>query len=282
MSEEDQSHEQGSQGHRNLWGSVAALGRLPIRYLSYLLDILGLISVALLASKDIFSDSRRPIFIELFQRQLYKTGVRSLYVISVIAMIIGVLMMSRLYSYFPKSVIEEQYAHFFVIVVVRELAPLISGIILIAMSATASTAEIGFLRVFGEFEVLNGLNINPVFFFLVPVFFAYPLSLALMMIYFDAICLLSAYISTLWSDSSVEFSSFVISVLDAIEFNEMAISLVKAMLGGMLIGVISIHYGAKAKDSFEDISEAISKSTTAQIIVFLLLNVILSLVGYSQ
>jgi phospholipid/cholesterol/gamma-HCH transport system permease protein len=50
----------------------------------------------------------------------------------------------------------------------------------------------------------------------------------------------------------------------------------------MLIGVISIHFGAKATESFEDVSEAISNSTTTQLMAFFLLNVVLSLLAYTQ
>jgi phospholipid/cholesterol/gamma-HCH transport system permease protein len=192
------------------------------------------------------------------------------------------LLMACLFAWFPQQVLEEQYAHFFVVVVVRELGPLISGVILIAMSATATTAEIDFLRVFREFEVLNGFGINPVFLFLLPVFFAFLLSLVLMMSYFDCICIVSSYAFILLSDPSVPFLPFVSGIVDEIVFNEEAINLVKAVLGGMLIGVISIYSGARATESYEDFSDAIAKSTTSQLLVFFLLNVMLSLLACSQ
>ncbi|HKI74596.1 MAG TPA: ABC transporter permease, partial [Pseudomonadales bacterium] len=143
--------------------------------------------------------------------------------------------------------------------------------------------EIGFLRVQREFQVLHGLGINPVYMFLLPVFFAFPISLLLMFIYFDFICILSAYAMILLTDpSSVSFMHFLTSILDQISWNEIAINTVKALLGGMVIGVISIHFGAKATHSFEEVSEAISNSTTSQLMAFFLINVVLSLLAYTQ
>ncbi len=261
---------------------VAAIGRWPREFVTYVLDIIGLISVALSATRDILEPSRRKIFLELFMRQLYNTGVKALYINGVIAIFIGALLMSRLFEYIPRQVIAEQYGNLFVIIVFRELGPLISGIILIARSATAVTSEIGYLRMSREFQVLRGLGINPVFMFLLPVFFAFPISLLLMFIYFDFICILSAYVFIWFSDPSLGFIDFLTSILKQISINEIAINAVKAILGGMVIGVISIHFGARAEDSFDDVSQAISNSTTSQLMVFFLINVVLSLLAYTQ
>lgn len=261
---------------------VDAIGRWPREAIAYLLDIVGLISIALSATGDIVRSKRRHIFLDLFVRQLYNTGVKALYINAVIATFIGALLMSRLFDYIPRQVITEQYGYLFVVIVFRELGPLISGIILIARSATAVTSEIGYLRMSREFQVLHGLGINPVFMFLLPVFFAFPISLFLMFIYFDFICILSAYAVIWYSDPSIEFMAFLGSILSQISANEVAINAVKAILGGMVIGVISIHFGARASDSFEDVSRAISNSTTSQLMVFFLINVVLSLLAYTQ
>lgn len=261
---------------------VDAIGRKPREILTYILDIIGLISVALSASKEILKPKRRQLFMSLFVRQLYNTGVRALYINFMIAVFIGALLMSRLFDYIPKQVLAEQYGYLFVVIIFRELGPLISGIILIARSATAITSEIGYLRIAREFQVLHGLGINPVFMFLLPVFFAFPISLFLMFIYFDFICILSAYVFIWFSDPTVQFLEFLGSILHQITLNEVAINAVKALLGGMMIGIISIHFGAKAEDSFDDVSEAISNSTTSQLMMFFLINIVLSLLAYTQ
>ncbi|MFT7133248.1 MAG: phospholipid/cholesterol/gamma-HCH transport system permease protein, partial [Cyclobacteriaceae bacterium] len=247
-----------------------------------LMDIIGLISVALASSVHILAPHRRQIFVGLFIRQLYNTGVKALYINGVIAIFIGGLLMSRLFDYVPRQVLSTQYSYLFVVIVFRELGPLISGIILIARSATAITSEIGYLRMTREFQVLHGLGINPVFMFLLPVFFAFPISLFLMFIYFNFVCLLSAYVFILFSDPGLNFLEFLTNILNQISLNEIAINSVKALLGGMMIGVVSIHYGARATSSFDDISTAISSSTTVQLMIFFMLNVVLSLLAYTQ
>lgn len=261
---------------------METFGRFIRENVGYLLDIVGLISIALKSSKHLLKPNRRGIFFTLFTRQLYNTGVRALYINAVIAVFIGALMMSRLFQYIGTDLLSDQYGYLFVVVVFRELGPLISGIILIARSATAITSEIGFLRVTREFQVLYSLGINPVFMFLLPVFFAFPISLLLMFVYFDVVCILSAWVVIAVSDNPVSFFTFLSSILEQITINEIAINAVKAILGGIVIGVISIHFGARANDSFDDVSNAISNSTTSQLMAFFLINVGLSLLAYTQ
>ena len=136
----------------------------PIAQLSStVMDLIGLISVALAASKLLFEKKRRGIFMALFYRQIYNTGVRALYINGAVAVLVGTLLISRLFDYIPNQVMEDQFGYLFMVIVFRELGPLISGVILIARSATSITAEIGYLRLRREFQVLNGLGISPVF-----------------------------------------------------------------------------------------------------------------------
>jgi phospholipid/cholesterol/gamma-HCH transport system permease protein len=277
--EGDQKSDQPSP---NSWRIIEFFGRKPSEVATFLFDIIGLVSIALAASKHLVNPKRRRIFLNLFIRQLYNTGVRALFINGMIAIFIGALLMSRLFEYIPRQVISTQYSYLFVVIVFRELGPLISGIILISRSATAVTSEIGFLRMTREFQVLHGLGINPVFMFLLPVFFAFPISLFLMFIYFDFICLLSAYVVIWLSDGDISFLAFLTNILEQITLNEVAINAVKALLGGVMIGIISIHFGAKATNSFDDISNAISNSTTSQLMSFFLINIVLSILAYTQ
>ena len=247
-----------------------------------IMDLIGLISVALAASKLLLEKKRRGIFMALFYRQIYNTGVRALYINGAVGVLIGTLLISRLFDYIPKQVLEEQFGYLFMVIVFRELGPLISGVILIARSATSITAEIGYLRLRREFQVLNGLGISPVFLFLLPVFFAFPLSLLLMFIYFDLVVFLSSYAMIWLADPSADFFALLSAILNQISLNEIAINGLKAVLGGMMIGVISIHFGAKVENSFTEVSDAISNSTTTQLMVFFVINILLSILAYTQ
>ena len=70
------------------------------------------------------------------------------------------------------------------------------------------------------------------------------------------------------------------AVLDQIQNSELLINALKALLGGLVIGLVSIHFGLKVNKDHLSISDAISTSVTIQLAVFLVLNVLLSYLAY--
>lgn len=261
---------------------IGKIGQGILTFFTFNIRLYGLVITTLKQCKHLIDPKKRKIFNYLFMRQLYNTGVRAAYVNTVIAVLVGWGLMSQAYVLLPPSTgLTEQYAQFFVIVVIRELGPMISGIILIARSAAAITSEIGYLRLSNEFENLDAMRMDPVFVLLLPVFFAFPVSLFFMFFYFDVVCIVASYlVLTLIYDLRLDFTLFISSIVSQISMKEVVLSVAKAFLGGSLIGLISILYGASVGGRFTDISRAISNSTTTQLLGFFVLNIFLSILAY--
>ena len=132
----------------------------------------------------------------------------------------------------------------------------------------------------GEFNVLRGLGVNPAYVFLLPVVIAFPASLLIMFIYFDIVVFVSSYVMIWFSDSSVEFTGLSLAVLEQIQSRELLINALKALVGGLVIGLVSIHFALRVSKDHLSISNAISASVTVQLALFLMLNLLLSYLAY--
>lgn len=261
---------------------LGKLGHIATKHFTMLMDLLGLFTKSLRTSSVLFSKNKFSLFWQLFIRQLYNTGIKATYVNTVIAILIGVLMMSLTYSLLGDTEhFIDYYAKLFVIVIIREVGPLISGVILVARSASAVTAEIGYLRQHQQLEVLESLRISPLFLLMLPVFYAFPLSLLLMFFYFDLVCMLSSWLLiSLLQTQVVSLHSFMISIVAQISFTETIISASKALLAGVFIGLTCIYYGMSVEARFASISRSISGSTTSQLIILFTINILFSVVAY--
>lgn len=256
----------------------AEIGSRISGFIDYLLQITGLFVVTLRETRHLFDKRRRKLFFMLFKRQLYNTGIKAVYLNSYIAIFLGMMVAARVLVYIPEA---SNYANIYVIVVVRELGPLISGLILIARSATAITAEIGHLKLYDQFDVLHSQRVSSPFIFLLPVFFSFPISLLIMFIYFNFITMLSSwFFLSFFTDSNTAFNPFMQAILSEITMLEIVITSMKAIIGGSLIGIICIHFGSTVGERFTDISRAISNSTTSLLLMFFVLNTGLSLLAY--
>ena len=250
------------------------------RAFQFFFDVFGTAWVILKSALLLVNPGKRRLFQRLFKRLLYSTGVRAVYINVVVGTLVGVLMISKLYDYLPGEALANQFGSWFVLIVIRELGPLISGLILIARSGTAVTYEIGFLQSRGEFRVLRGLGVNPAYIFLLPVVIAFPVSLLIMFIYFDIVVFLSSYVMIWLSDPSVEFTGLSLAVLEQIQSRELVINVLKALIGGLVIGLVSIYFALRVNKNHLSISDAISTSVTAQLALFLMLNLLLSYMAY--
>ena len=262
--------------------SLGKIGHIAIIHFTILADLLGLFTKSLCTSLMLFSKNKFSLFWQLFIRQIYNTGIKSTYVNTVIAMLVGVLMMSLTYSLLGDTEhFINYYAKLFVVVIIREIGPLISGVILVARSASAVTAEIGYLQQHQQLEVLQSLRINPLFLLMLPVFYAFPISLLLMFFYFDLVCLLSSWLLiSLLQTQVISLHDFTLSIVEQISFAEATISASKAMLAGIFIGLTCIRYGVSVETKFASISQSISNATTSQLIMLFTINILFSVVAY--
>ncbi len=260
------------------WWLVGQLGAFVNHKIQHGAELLGLLTLSLRQASHLIVATRREVFWMLFKRQLYNSGYKAAYVNCVIAALLGLGLANQFTLYLQKA---ESFADIFVVVVLRELAPLISGIILIARSSTAVVSEVGHLKLNNEFEALQSQRISPVFLFILPALFAFPVSLLLMLVYFNGVAFVAAWTYMAWfTNTDITLLQLISSLTDRISFIELTITMSKAILGGTSIALISVYSGYQVGDRFTDIPRAISNSTTSLLLLFFSFNILLSVLAY--
>jgi len=241
----------------------------------YFADILGLLAVTLNQCRHLLIRSRRRVFWGLFKRQLFNTGYKAVVVNCVIATLLGIGLAERGTAYLQK---QENFADVFVLVVIREFSPLFSGVFLIARSATAITAEIGHLQLNREFAIVKAQGINPIFLFILPVFFAIPLSILIMIVYFSTVAIAASWFYiTLYTNVDWSLVQILYLIASGLGWVDIAVLMSKAIIGGALIALVSLYSGYQVGNRFTDVSRMISQSTTALLLAYFGLCVGLSL-----
>ncbi|KXI29239.1 hypothetical protein AX660_13920 [Paraglaciecola hydrolytica] len=245
-------------------------------------DLFGLFFLSVKRCSTLISAPKRAIFWLLFKRQLFNIALKSIYINVLIALLLSSLVMSRAYTLLPEGMLfSDYYAKFFVTVVVREVGPMFSALILIARSATAITFEMGHLKLHNQFEALKAQGMDPLAIFLLPVLFAFPLSLLMMQLIFVLVCLFSSYLFINFSyQADLPLQHFVQLISTQISAVDVITSILKVLFGGILIGLICIYFGSKVGNRFTEISRAIASATSLQLLLVVSINVALSIVGY--
>lgn len=142
---------------------------------------------------------------------------------------------------------------------VKEMSPVLTGMLLAGRIGAAFTAEIGTMRVNEEIDALETLGINPVRYLCVPRFVACVVMMPALVIYADVVGVLGggAVASTYFD---LPLSSYFDSVFDTLTFMDLSEGLVKGVVFGMLIATISCHRGLVTSGGARGVGEAITKS----------------------
>lgn len=256
----------------------SALGAWARRRLQMIGDLAGLLVLTLRQFSALGNPARRKLCWMLFRRQLFNTGFRATYVNCILALLLGVALADVALNLVPRM---DSFADLYVIIVIKEAAPILSGVILIARSATAVTAEIAYLQLHDEFDVLKSQGVNPTFVFVLPVLLAFPTSLLLMFVYFNTVALLSSWIYFVIAyHSPVTLFTWLDLIVQRLGLLDYLVMGLKGWIGGSVIGLLSLYAGWQVNNRFTDVSRAISNSTTSLLLFYFSLCVGLSVGAY--
>src|SRR5947209_1016029 len=152
----------------------------------------------------------------------------------------------------------------FVIIVMREFAPLVCAIVMAGVAGAAMTADLGARKIREELDALMVLGVDPIKSLVVPRFLSLALLTPLFSIYALLFGTLGGVLVTLSDGAQVGpfFSSFF-SQATTSEFLAM---IVKSSIFGMMIAVVCCYKGLTASGGAEGVGRAVNQ---AVVIAFL-------------
>jgi phospholipid/cholesterol/gamma-HCH transport system permease protein len=158
-----------------------------------------------------------------------------------------------------------------VYVVVRELGPLLTALLVLARSGTANVIELGTARALGEIEALEALGIDPVHYLVMPRVIAMALGVMALTVYFIIGTLVSGYLCAFLNDVPLRPADYFGQLAASLTGLDFVIVAVKSCLFGALIAVITCYHGLAQRLQLDEISRetvsAVGQSIIACVVV---------------
>ena len=161
-----------------------------------------------------------------------------------------------------------------VYVVVRELGPLLTALLVLSRSGTANVIELGTARALGEVEALEALGIDPVHYLVMPRVIGMALGVMSLTVYFILGALLSGYLWAFLNNVPLlpgEYFGQLAKNLTGLDF---AVLAVKSCLFGVLIAVITCYHGLAQPLQLEEVSRATIRAIAQSIIACVMLDAV--------
>lgn len=206
------------------------------------------------------------------------TGIDALPFIIVIALLVGGVVIIQGMSNLPKYGIEGYFGNLLVIIIARELGPLVTALIVISRSGTAMATEIATQKWSREILSLEIAGIDPRLYIVFPRIVASTISIFSLIIFFDFVAFMGGYIISLLS-IYIPLDTFFTNLTMSFSFKDLMATIIKSLLFGVLIPLISCYYGMMPRSKFE-IPIFVSKAVSRTLLSVVVLNVLISVLFY--
>ena len=253
-------------------------GRKITSTIEYTLEVLFMVYLSMRAAVIDQSQGFRTI-VGVISAQIYFTGWQAMPIISVLALAAGsvVIMQSNAQLTFLGNA--QMMGNLLVVIIMRELGPLITALVVIARSGTAVASEIGNMRVNREIEALEVMGINPLSFIVFPRILGGVISVLCLAFYFNIVALFGGYLVTRFV-IDMPFNFYTDALAQAIAFEDVALFLLKNGFSGMIIFVISCYQGLLVQQSSHEVPQVTTKAVVNSIIYVTLFNLAVTTLFY--
>jgi len=166
-----------------------------------------------------------------------------------------------------------------IIIIMRELGPLLTAFIVIARSATAIATEIAGMVISHEVEAYISVGVDPIEHLAVPRFLGVTISLVLLNIYFSVFGLVGSYLLAM-GFGSAQVGTYFGGLILHLSFYDILLSIMKSISFGAIISMVAVIHGFSVERATTEVPVAGLRAVSSAFALCILVNVILSALYY--
>ena len=257
-----------------LLSPVAALGRGTLSFLA----LVG--RITLFAVETISHLLRPPFYFKEFGHALLYIGYLSLPVVGLTALFTGGALALQIYAGGARFNAEAVVPSIVAIGMVRELGPVLGGLMVAGRVAASIAAEVGTMKVTEQIDALVTLSTHPMKYLTVPRVLAATLSLPVLVAVGDVIGIMGGYIVGV---TRLDFNGavYLSNTVDFIEFWDVASGLVKGAVFGFIVALMGCYHGMNSGRGAQGVGRATTNAVVSASVMILASNYVLTEVFFT-
>jgi phospholipid/cholesterol/gamma-HCH transport system permease protein len=261
---------------RDLLWPITVLGRGAFLLWEHVTGVLILAGQLLLDSLYLARHPGRIPWREI-SANLYRTGAQALGITALVGFLIGVVL-----SYLSSRQLQTFGADIFIInilgvAIIRELGPLLAAILVAGRSGSSMTAQLGVMRVTEELDALTVMGIPHSLRLVLPKVLALGIAMPLVVLWTSAIALIGGMVVA-EIQLGLGHQFFLSKLGDVVPVANLWLGLGKGIVCGMVIALISCHFGLRIKSNTESLGEGTTNSVVTSITIVIVIDAIFAVV----
>ena len=211
--------------------------------------------------------------------QFYITGIKSLGVITVVALFTGMILALQTGLELRRYGQEVYIGSAVAVSMIREMGPFMTGLIIAASVGSAIAAQLGTMTVSEEIAALEVMSINPNRFLVMPRLVALAVMMPILSVYTNILGILGgAVVGT--TQLGVSVQSYMDNATEFATNKDLYVGLLKAFIFGIIITVVSCHQGFMTTEGAVGVGKATRRSVIISFLVILVVGYMVTRLFY--
>ena len=209
-------------------------------------------------------------------REMYFSGVQSLIIIIVSGLFVGMVLGLQGYDTLVRYGSSEALGVLVALSLVRELGPVVAGLLFASRAGSAITAEIGLMKATEQLDAMEMMAVDPIARVVAPRFWAGVISMPLLAALFSAMGVFGGYLVGVRM-IGVDEGSFWSQMSAAVDFvDDVLNGVIKSFVFGIAITWIAVFEGYDAPPTAEGVSGATTRTVVTASLWVLALDFVLT------
>jgi phospholipid/cholesterol/gamma-HCH transport system permease protein len=208
----------------------------------------------------------------IIRAQIYRAGVGLLPIVSFMACALGLVVIGQTVALLSRVGATNYAGIVMVTVVVRELGPLVTALLVLARVGTAIVIELGTARALGEIEALEALSIDPIHYLVMPRVIGLAISISALTVYLILIALTSGYLVAFLQDVPLRPGDYFSQLATSLRWEDFVLLALKTCAFGIVIAITTCYQGLARQLRIEDVAAATTAAVVDSVVICVLLD----------
>ncbi len=248
-------------------------------------SVLGLLAavgrITLFLGRAVSHVFRPPFYFREFLAQLLHIGYFSLPVVGLTAVFTGAALALQIFEGGSRFNAESVVPSIVAIGMVRELGPVLGGLMVAGRVASSVAAELGTMKVTEQIDALVTLSTNPMKYLTVPRVLAATLAMPILVAVGDAIGIMGGWLVGI-TKLGLNSGAYLKNTVDFLESWDVTSGLLKAAVFGFILALMGCYHGMNSGRGAQGVGRATTNAVVSASVLILTANYILTTLFFSS
>jgi phospholipid/cholesterol/gamma-HCH transport system permease protein len=208
-------------------------------------------------------------------RQVYNSGARSLIIIMLCGLVVGMIMGMAFSDMLARFGSESALGVAAGLALVKELGPVLTALLFAGRAGTSLASEIGLMRATDQLTAMQVMAVDPLRYVVAPRFLGGLIAMPLLMAIFNILGLFGTHLIGVWM-MGVDSGTLWSQLQNSLDVTDVYEGVVKSIVFGATCTLLAVYYGYHAAPTAEGVGLATTRTVIASSVLVLIFDYMLT------